>query len=148
MYRLALGLPTAPLPDRWWRGISRRNIHRIVSVELHGSPKILPRRSGKGYVWVYIGMAHPYAYANGNAMLHRWVACRSAGRRLAAYEHAHHANDDGDKTRVDDIQVLHAIDHGQYHYGEHYIRSTAGTLIWVGCNRKREMTEEELNDGE
>ena len=69
---------------------------------------------------------------------------RSLGRKLHPYEHVHHLPGfPKDTTDLAGLEIKHDIDHGQHHYGQHFIRSSVGTLIWVGC--KNDMTEAEID---
>lgn len=139
---MQLGPPHSPLPPRWWFGLTRSQIARVVHVERHGTPRVCPTRHPKGYVVVYIGRGHPYARSGGVTYLHRWVASRERGRKLEPYEHVHHHETHVEETDPSKLHVLHAIEHGQFHYGRHFVRGEGGRLVWVGCGT--ELTDEEL----
>lgn len=139
---LWLGPPASPLPGRWWRGLTRRQIARVVRCELRGAPRVMPQPHEKGYVRLYLGRGHPYADRGGTQHLHRWLVQRQLGQRLPSYCHVHHTN--GDKATIDQrkLQVLEAVEHGTFHYGRHFIRGERGRLVWRSCGL--EMTESEL----
>lgn len=103
----------------------------------------MPTRHGKGYPLVYVGRGNPYSGRSGCMALHRWLMSRELGRRLATYEHVHHKRH-GDKSTldVDELAVLESVEHGEYHYGTHFVRDSRGRFVWVGCGR--EMTAEEI----
>lgn len=147
---LSLGLPSAPLPDRWWGGLTRKQIRQVVRVEVTGNPRVMPTPHPRGYIYVYLGRGHPYASSrSGTCALHRWLIQRAQGVRLPSSSHVHHSHANGgarqtekwttDHTR---LEVLEAIDHGQYHYGTHFVRGARGRLVWVGAGER--YTEEEL----
>lgn len=142
---IALGLPAAPLPARWWRGLLQGQILRIVRVELYGTPAgIYTERHEKGYVKIYLGRRHPYADAAGTSYLHRWIKQREIGRRLETYEHVHHKPDVAkDTINGADLEVRDAIDHGQMNYGVHFIRRN-GRIEYVSCGREYCAFELEL----
>ena len=141
---IALGLPPTPLPARWWLGLPRRHVLRVVRVELYGAPSVQPTPHEKGYVRVYLGRRHPYADRSGSTYLHRWLVCRREGRRLETYEHVHH-KEVAEKTTLDEtmLEVRDAIDHGQLNYGVHFIRRH-GRLEFVSCGREYCAWELEL----
>lgn len=142
-----LGPPPAPLPPRWWAGLNRRARLTVIRTELHGRAPITTDR--RGYVIVYIGRGNPYASPrSGTTRLHRWIASRTAGRRLQSYEHAHHSGHTNSDNRglgsiSHPIEILHAVEHGTYHYGRHFERDPyTGRLIWVGAGIR--MTDAEI----
>lgn len=147
---LRLGLPPTPLPEGWAERIPlvkkrlARVIRRVTDIEQEGNPRVYLQRNPKGYLVVYLGRYHPYARRNGLQLLHRWIAMRTVGRVLEPYEHVHHKEGaPKDSTDYADLVIMQDVDHGQHHYGTHFIRSSLGTLIWVGC-RNNCKTEEEL----
>lgn len=135
-------MPAAPLPRRWWGGLSRQQVCRVVSCELRGRPRVMPARHEKGYVRLYLGRGHPYADGGGTCTLHRWLMQRHLGRRLRSYEHVHHRNGRKDSLRVEELRLLEAIEHAMFHYGRHFTRGEGGRLVWVSCGN--ELTSAEL----
>lgn len=148
---LRLGPPPVPLPDGWADALElprlklRTEVRRILRLERQGSPRVCRRLHARGYVEVYLGRHHPYARRSGVQSLHRWLMMRTLGRVLQPYEHVHHLpNAPKDTTDVTQLEILHDTLHGQHHYGMHFVRTTLGTLAWVGCDKRHHMTEEEM----
>lgn len=146
------GPPQSPLPVRWWLGLTRRQRARVIHIERLGCPCICPRVHYKGYPRVYIGRGHPYANQGGTTELHRWLVARGLGRKLATWEHVHHkrhghSHKGVDKISTEDLELLEAVEHGQYHYGRHFIRDPrTRRFVWISCGE--EVTEGELLERE
>ena len=143
--KVRVGPPLSPLPLRWWRGLGRKRIAKIIHLELHGYPSVWPRLHYKGYPIVQLGRGHPYAHKSGGVALHRWLKSREIGRQLKTYEHVHHEHR-ASKTTVDltKLKVVEAVEHGDYHYGRNFVRGDRGRFVWVSCGD--EYTEQELQE--
>ncbi len=130
------------LPPNWSDGLTASQIAEVSECEQagpEGRERISPHP--KGYERVYLGRHHPYADKSGVATVHRWQKQRELGRRLEPYEHVHH-DERSDHSGAGATSVMHAIEHGQYHYHRHFVRDARGRVVWVRCGQ--EMTEDEL----
>jgi hypothetical protein len=109
------------LPDRWWRGLRRSQVCKVVSVERavqRGRIPLQPTPHPDGYRWVFLPRCHPYARRGGSVLLHRYLVERALGRRLQTWEHVHHRPGAPlDSRRMRDLRICEVVEHAIFHLG-------------------------------
>lgn len=140
------------LPERWPRGRLPRNWHRDLDPAVVAEVRTIERYTqaghllvsdpdARGYRWIRLCKGHPYASSTGWQRLHRYLLMRILGRRLDWFEHVHHTQGSA-KDTIDPyhLELLEAIDHGIWHYGQR-LRCGDHLTLWTPRDERGRFTK-------
>ena len=87
---------------------ARQKSKGIVPPSRKGTGKIRHGKTLSGYLQIFF----PTGY---RAYVHRRVMEKHLGRKLLKFEHVHHKNKDKTDNRVENLEIVMAWDHVNYH---------------------------------
>lgn len=100
-------------------------------------------RTRSGNYFLVYAPTHPFAKSKGHIYEHRYVIEKHLGRFLQSNEHVHHRDGNGRNNQIENLELITALRHVQYHDLTNPRKREKGTkaLILYASSQKKERKE-------